>query len=118
MDSSFEIDVGIIHNDDKGGGRCSIPIVDADVNSPTCTVKFKNSMVYIPEVEGEYLCLGRAIVTCIAKKGNRSSYKNLIDPRRVNGTHPNSQRSKAIQLYIIIIHDIIILCKIGTRFSV
>ena len=99
VDSSFEIDVGILRNDDKGGGRHSLPVTDPDVNSPNCTIKKKHSMVLIPNVEGEYLCLGRAIVTCLAKKGDKRAYKNLIDPRRVNSTNPKSQRSRAIKLY-------------------
>ena len=102
VDQSFEVNVGVMRGAEAGGGSGnSLKITNTDLQSQNCTIKKKKSMVYIPEVDGEFLCAARAIVTCTAKlrKMAPKDYKMLINLNNVNSSNPSSQRMRAISLH-------------------
>ena len=106
IDESFMVDVGIMHDAEAGGGGDGSArrkaITNTDTTSEDCSIKKKRSMVFIPDVEGEYLCAGRAIVTCMAKlkNMNKKEYNMIISHRNVHSANPKSQRMRAIRLYL------------------
>ena len=106
IDESFMVDVGIMHDAEAGGGGDGSArrkaITNTDTTSEDCSIKKKRSMVFIPDVEDEYLCAGRAIVTCMAKlkNMNKKEYNMIISHRNVHSANPKSQRMRAIRLYL------------------
>lgn len=90
---------------ERAGGRSnqrtSIPITNTDGQSDQCSIKQKRSMVFIPEVNGEFICAARAIVTCLAVLEGmaKKDFKSLIHKKNTHSNAPTSQRIRALKLH-------------------
>lgn len=102
VDDTFQVNVGVMRGEESGGGGVKRKITNTQLFSADCTIKKKKSMIFIPEVEGEYLCAARAVVTCMAKLLNEPShkFKMLIHKDKATSRAPDSQRSRAIKLHM------------------
>lgn len=58
-------------------------------------------MVFIPQIQNEWLCAARAIVTCMAKLNNMSTkaFKELVHKRNAYNMNPKSQKMRALVLH-------------------